>query len=180
MALGRMRFSLLKGGAYNWSVKQSKAKTAKARTKKKAGTSKRAGSLPTRAAAGQNRAFGKAILLAKPYLLSPERLEQLLQQAARKTASLPRKPFRESWAYLHTMLRLLRAHQRGDYTTSPNALLSIIAAVAYLVDPLDLIPDEIPFLGFLDDATILEFAANKTRQSLDDFMSWELTQLFAR
>ena len=175
-----MRFSLLNSGAYNWSVKRSKAKPTKARTKKRARTSKRAGSLSIRNVTVRSRAFGKAILQAKPYALNPERLEQLLRQAARKTASLPRKPFQESWAYLHTMLRLLRAHQRGEYTVLPSALLSIIAAVAYLVDPLDLIPDEIPFLGFLDDATILEFAANKTRQSLDDFMAWELAQLFAR
>ena len=129
----------------------------------------------------RSRAFGKAILQARPYLLNPERLEQLVRQAAQKTATLPPKPFRESWAYLHAMLRLLRAYQRGQYSqVSANALLSIVAAIAYLVDPVDFIPDEIPFLGFLDDATILEFAMNKTRQTLDDFMAWEVAGLFAR
>jgi uncharacterized membrane protein YkvA (DUF1232 family) len=60
-----------------------------------------------------------------------------------------------------------------------SALLSMVAAIAYLVDPLDFIPDEIPFLGFLDDATIIEFAIQKTRRTLDDFMAWELSRLLA-
>jgi uncharacterized membrane protein YkvA (DUF1232 family) len=129
----------------------------------------------------RSRAFGKAILNAKPYLLSPQRLEELIRQAAKQSAALPREPFRESWAYFHAMLRLLNAYQNGSYDKVPaKALLSIVAAVAYLVDPIDFIPDEIPFLGFLDDATVLEFAMQKTRRTLDDFMAWELKKLLAR
>jgi hypothetical protein len=30
-----------------------------------------------------------------------------------------------------------------------------------------------PFLGFVDDATVVEFVADKARQALDDFMTWE-------
>jgi uncharacterized membrane protein YkvA (DUF1232 family) len=75
------------------------------------------------------------------------------------------------------MLRLIRAYFRGEYrNVSQDALLTIIAAVSYLVDPFDLIPDEIPFLGFLDDATVIGFAIMRTRQVLDDFMIWETTE----
>jgi uncharacterized membrane protein YkvA (DUF1232 family) len=72
------------------------------------------------------------------------------------------------------MLRLVRAHQRGEYDQVPNdALLWIVAALNYLVDPFDLIPDKTPFLGFVDDATVIEFVTDKNRQALDDFMVWE-------
>jgi uncharacterized membrane protein YkvA (DUF1232 family) len=129
----------------------------------------------------RSRAFAKAILHARPYMLSPERLEKLLREASRTVGRLPREPFQDSWAYLHAMLRLLRAFQLGEYRAVPsNALLSIVAAVAYLVDPNDFIPDEIPFLGFLDDATIIEFAAQKTRSTLDEFMAWELRRLLKK
>jgi uncharacterized membrane protein YkvA (DUF1232 family) len=36
-----------------------------------------------------------------------------------------------------------------------------------------LIPDKTPFLGFVDDAAVVAFAVGKTRQALDDFMTWE-------
>ena len=142
---------------------------------------KRAAASAIAAASIRSRAFARAILNAKPYLLSPERLEELVRQAVGKTSSLPKQPFRESWAYYHTMLRLLEAYQRGHYTAVPSrALLSIVAAVAYLVDPIDFIPDEIPHIGFLDDATVLEFAMNKTRPVLDEFMGWELARLLLK
>jgi uncharacterized membrane protein YkvA (DUF1232 family) len=51
----------------------------------------------------------------------------------------------------------------------------IVAGLNYLVDPFDLIPDKTPFLGFVDDATVIEFVAAKTQQTLDDFMTWETT-----
>ncbi len=74
------------------------------------------------------------------------------------------------------MLRLVRAYHRGEYDqVSNDALLWIIAALSYLVDPFDLIPDKTPFLGFVDDAAIVEFVAARTRQTLDDFMTWETT-----
>lgn len=129
----------------------------------------------------RSRAFARAILQARPYTLSPERLEELIKEATRTVTRLPKPPFQDSWAYLHAMLRLLHAFQLGQYRAVPaNALLSIVAAVAYLVDPNDFIPDEIPFLGFLDDATIIEFATQKTRATLDEFMAWELSRLLKK
>ena len=98
------------------------------------------------------------------------------KEASRKAAAIPKEPFKDSWPYLQSMLRLIRAHFRGEYrNVSQDAFLTIIAAVSYLVDPFDLIPDEIPFLGFLDDATVIGFAITRTRQALDDFMIWETT-----
>jgi uncharacterized membrane protein YkvA (DUF1232 family) len=48
-----------------------------------------------------------------------------------------------------------------------------VTALNYLVDPFDLIPDMTPLLGFVDDATVIGFVADKTRQTLDEFMIWE-------
>jgi uncharacterized membrane protein YkvA (DUF1232 family) len=72
------------------------------------------------------------------------------------------------------MLRLVRAYERGEYKqVSKDSLTWIVAALNYLVDPFDLIPDMTPFLGFVDDAAVVGFAADKTRQMLDEFMIWE-------
>jgi uncharacterized membrane protein YkvA (DUF1232 family) len=72
------------------------------------------------------------------------------------------------------MLRLVRAYERSEYKKVSNDDLTwIVAALNYLVDPLDLIPDGTPFLGFVDDAIVVGYVADKTRQTLDDFMTWE-------
>jgi len=132
--------------------------------------------VPYRKPALRSDAFARALIDAKACLNDSETLLKLFNDAAKKAAAVPREPFKECWAYLQTMLRLVRAHHRGEYDRVPgNALLWIVAALNYLIDPFDLIPDATPVLGFVDDATVIEFVADKTRQTLDDFMMWETT-----
>ena len=122
----------------------------------------------------RSEAFARALREAKLRVIGSGGLRSLFEQAAKKAASLPKQPFKENWAYLQTMLRLVRAYERGEYRQLSNdALIWIVAGLNYLVDPFDLIPDKTPFLGFVDDATVIEFVAAKTRQTLDDFMTWE-------
>ena len=122
----------------------------------------------------RSEAFARALSDAKLRLAGSGGLRSLFEKAVRDAASLPRERFRGNWPYLQTMLRLVRAYEQGEYKqVSNDALLWIVAALNYLVDPFDLIPDSIPFLGFVDDAIVVEFVVNKTRQTLDDFMIWE-------
>jgi uncharacterized membrane protein YkvA (DUF1232 family) len=131
---------------------------------------------PVRKAALRSDAFARAERNAKLFANDPERLRRLVEKAAEKAASVPQDVFGENWPYLQTMLRLAHAHGHGKYRElSDEALLAILAALSYFVDPFDLIPDEIPFLGYIDDATVVDFAVVKAKQSLDAFMIWEST-----
>src|SRR6266478_8664431 len=124
----------------------------------------------------RSEAFARAISEAKLRVVGSGGLRSLFEQAAKKAASLPRHRFKENWPYLQTMLRLVRAYEHGEYKQVSNDDLTwIVAALNYLVDPFDLIPDRTPFLGFVDDAIVVGYVADKTRQTLDDFMIWETT-----
>jgi uncharacterized membrane protein YkvA (DUF1232 family) len=124
----------------------------------------------------RSEAFARALTDAKGCVDDRESLQALFNEAAKKAAAVPREPFKECWPYLQTMLRLVRAHHRREYSQVPNdALLWIVAALNYLIDPFDLIPDKTPFLGFVDDAAVIEFVVDRTRQTLDEFMIWEIT-----
>ena len=122
----------------------------------------------------RSEAFARALSEAKLCVAGSGGLRSLFEQAAKKAAALPRQPFKENWPYIQTMLRLVRAYERGEYRQVANdALTWIVAGLNYLVDPFDLIPDKTPFLGFVDDAAVVEFVVDRTRQTLDDFMTWE-------
>jgi uncharacterized membrane protein YkvA (DUF1232 family) len=122
----------------------------------------------------RSEAFARALGEAKLRVVGSGGLRSLFEQAAKEAASLPRQRLKQNWPYLQTMLRLVRAYEHGEYKqVSSDALLWIVAALNYLVDPFDLIPDMTPFLGFVDDAIVVEFVVDKTRQTLDDFMIWE-------
>jgi uncharacterized membrane protein YkvA (DUF1232 family) len=153
-----------------------KTPKTKSRSEPKARPSPRSSeqNVPYRKPALRSEAFARALIDAKACLNDSEALVALFSEAAKKAAGVPREPFKEYWPYLQTMLRLVRAHHRGEYDEVPaNALLWIVAALNYLVDPFDLIPDATPVLGFVDDATVVEFVTDKTRQTLDAFMVWE-------
>jgi len=118
--------------------------------------------------------FAKAVISAKSYVDNPQRLQSLFEEAARQAASMPKEPFAETWPYFQTMLRLIRAYSEAKYRDVPEStLVVIIAAIIYIVNPLDVIPDALPALGYLDDATVLALAVRRARQALDDFMIWE-------
>ena len=119
--------------------------------------------------------FAEAMKSAKLYVGNPERLRGLVSEAARKASSLPREAFQGTWAYFQAMLRLLRAYYRGEYrAVTVTTLVVIVAAIIYVVNPFDVIPDWVPGLGLLDDAFVLGLAIRRTKEDLDDFMTWEL------
>ncbi len=122
----------------------------------------------------RSEAFARARSNAKLRVVGSGGLRSLFEQAAKKAASLPRHRFKENWPYLQTMLRLVGAHERREYRQAPDdALLWIVTALNYLIDPVDLIPDMAPFLGLVDDVIVVAHVVSKTRKTLDEFMIWE-------
>ena len=116
-------------------------------------------------AALRSEAFSRALTNAKACVGDPDSLQALLDSAVKKATSVSKKPFKRNWAYLQTMLRLIRAYHRGEYDqVSDHTLVWIIAALNYLVDPFDLIPDNTPFLGLVDDAYVVELVTDKTEE----------------
>ncbi len=67
-------------------------------------------------AALRSEAFSRALTDAKACAGDPESLQALFDSAAKKAAAISKKPFKQNWAYLQTMLRLIRAYHRGEYT----------------------------------------------------------------
>jgi uncharacterized membrane protein YkvA (DUF1232 family) len=53
-----------------------------------------------------------------------------------------------------------------DPTTPLSARLTLVAALAYFVAPLDFVPDFILAIGFLDDASVLMAAISAVRNSI--------------
>ena len=62
------------------------------------------------------------------------------------------------------MWSLLQDYWAREYTDVPWKLIAAIGfAVAYLVSPIDVIPDVIPFVGFVDDAAVFALVGRVLR-----------------
>ncbi|MDX1529972.1 MAG: YkvA family protein [Rhodothermales bacterium] len=78
---------------------------------------------------------------------------------------------------LPLLLRLVRAWSKGSYTRVPiKAVVTVLAAVLYFVNPLDLIPDFLPVVGYLDDAAVVGYVLRVLKGELDRFAEWEARQ----
>jgi uncharacterized membrane protein YkvA (DUF1232 family) len=93
-------------------------------------------------------------------------------------AERARGPLAAVWDDLRTSIRLVRVWARRDYSgVSRSRILLIVAALLYLVSPIDAIVDTIPVLGLIDDAAVLAWALRQVRLELDLFRQWEARQV---
>ena len=72
---------------------------------------------------------------------------------------------------------LLQDYWEGKYTSIPWKLIASTGfAVAYLVSPLDIIPDFLPIVGFVDDATVFALVVSSFQSELNAYREWKKKQ----
>ena len=71
------------------------------------------------------------------------------------------------------LLEMLSEYSKGNFRLNDAAVGWIIASLAYLILPTDLIPDFLPGIGFTDDAAVFILAFRQLSQELDNFRRWK-------
>lgn len=75
---------------------------------------------------------------------------------------------------LPVLLRLVRAWIGGEYRRIPlKGIVLVLAAALYFVNPLDLIPDFLPIVGYLDDAAVIGYVLRTLHDEVERFREWE-------
>ena len=113
------------------------------------------------------------------YLKDPDKLQDLTRDASSKAdASARTGALSGVFQSLRALLRLLRAYLKGEYrNVPPKSLILIVAGVLYFLMPIDVIPDFIVGVGFIDDAAVLAWVVSTVKTVLDDFVIWEASRL---
>jgi uncharacterized membrane protein YkvA (DUF1232 family) len=120
------------------------------------------------------RGFAGARKSAAALAENTARLADVLARATRKAARIsgPLAGLRDD---LWTLLRLLKAWAGRRYPeVSTATLVTVIAAVVYFVNPFDAIPDLLPMIGYVDDASVIAFVIARVRGEIERFRTWEL------
>lgn len=86
--------------------------------------------------------------------------------------------FLEKYASLtKLMLKMLKDYKNGIYTEVPwFTIASIIFSLLYVLNPLDIVPDFIPVLGYIDDLTVLSFALRFVETDLHGYLDWKIEE----
>ena len=71
------------------------------------------------------------------------------------------------------MIAMVKSYINGSYKeVSPKVIASLVAAFLYLVKRKDLIPDNIPLVGHVDDLAVLGVALKICEPELKAFAAW--------
>jgi uncharacterized membrane protein YkvA (DUF1232 family) len=127
-------------------------------------------------AAPMSKYFGNARARAQKMLDDPEALKRVADESYRSGASRS-GPFAGVMDDFKTLVRLVVAYARGNYREiPPDSLALVVAGLLYVVSPLDLLPDALPVVGFMDDAVVIGWVIKSVRHELDAFRAWEVGQ----
>lgn len=75
---------------------------------------------------------------------------------------------------LGTVFSLVGDYLHGNYKkVSKTSLLLIIGSLLYLLNPMDIVPDFLLGVGFLDDLAVFTYMIRKIRQELDKYRTWK-------
>ena len=75
------------------------------------------------------------------------------------------------------IFQFLKDVKQKNYPETPwKTLAAMIFAVLYIINPLDLVPDFIPFVGYLDDFTVFGFIFKLINTDLESYEEWKQEQ----
>jgi len=96
--------------------------------------------------------------------------EEILAAAADLVATLRRAELPDFVAHRLAKLQGLHAMLTdADWQLGDAERSQVLAALAYVCDPEDIIPDDIPGIGLLDDAVMIELVFRELRHEIDAY-----------
>lgn len=103
---------------------------------------------------------------------NPEQLSGLLDSLQEKLAGLP-DSIATALSNVPLMASMVKSYVTREYTeVSPKVIISLISAFVYLVKQKDLIPDDIPIVGFADDVAVATIAMAINESELKAYALW--------
>lgn len=81
-------------------------------------------------------------------------------------------------ADIKILFSLIQDYWSGGYREVPwTTIAAAVAALLYVLSPIDLVPDFIPVVGLLDDALVIALCLAAIDSDLQDYVVWKKNQV---
>jgi uncharacterized membrane protein YkvA (DUF1232 family) len=124
----------------------------------------------------KNAIFNVFVNRATKLLGKPFKVVTILNETANKLADKESKDnkFKQLFDVALTLVRMVRSYVSGEYREiETSTIISGFAVLLYVLSPLDLVPDFIPVLGFLDDLSLVSWFLGKFQAEITRYRDWE-------
>jgi uncharacterized membrane protein YkvA (DUF1232 family) len=105
-------------------------------------------------------------------LQDEDKMERFLERLERKLSKIP--VVGSHFASVPMLISLVRSYIKKEYTDIPmGSLLAIVGGLIYFLSPFDLIPDNIPGVGMLDDGVVIAGVLKLVHDDVDEYEDWQ-------
>lgn len=100
--------------------------------------------------------------------------DRILAKARKIEDKLQKVPaLHRFWQDVRLSLELVRDYRAGRYRSIPSwAIAAVAFGLLYLIDPLELVPDVIPVVGYLDDVAVIALVLHLVKAELARYAAW--------
>lgn len=108
---------------------------------------------------------------AEELLKDKQKMQHFLDRLEKRLASIPVAG--KYLADVPVLISLVKAYIDKGYTEIPiGSLVAIVGALIYVLSTIDLIPDVIPVVGFVDDAIVVAAAYKLVHDDVEEYKAW--------
>ena len=112
---------------------------------------------------------------AEELLKNEKKMNEFLDQVVDKIGAV--SGLKEKIKDIPLIVSLIKAYMHKEYREIPvGTLIGLIAALIYFLSPVDMIPDIIPGVGYVDDLAVIAVAVSFAYTDLEDFKKWKQKQ----
>lgn len=110
---------------------------------------------------------------AKSTINDEDKFERLVQRLEIKLKLVP--GIGKYLSDIACMVSLVRSYIKKEYTDIPiGTIISIVSTLIYILSPVDLIPDCIPVVGYLDDLALLSWVLKLIHSDVEEYKKWRI------
>lgn len=112
---------------------------------------------------------------AEEIINDPDALENFLQRLEEKLKMVPLAG--GALSNVPVLISMVRSYASKDYPDIPlGTIIAIVSALIYVLSPIDLIPDAVPAIGYVDDAAVVLACLNMIQSDIDEYKAWRDTR----
>ena len=110
---------------------------------------------------------------ARDYINNPLKAQKLIDDALKKAQSF-QGILGELFTKVILLISIVSDYISGAYKLIPvGSIVLIVVGIIYFVSPIDLVPDIILGIGYVDDAAVLAIVFTQVNADLETYAEWK-------